>query len=270
MTRSREVLSELRSLADGGALEGMARYGIATSHALGGISVPSLRAMARRIGEDHDLALELWRSGIHEARLLATMIDDPNAVTDAQMEAWAGDFDSWDLVDQCCGNLFDRTALAYPKVLDWSARAEEFVKRAAFSLIASLAVHDKEAPAETFVELLRLIEREAGDGRNFVKKAVNWALRSIGKRNLRLNAAAVACAERIREQGSSSARWIAADALRELRSEVVLARLAATAARGGRRHPTRGRSRPPPDGGRGRTPGRSSSRTDRTRREPPR
>jgi 3-methyladenine DNA glycosylase AlkD len=223
--RSRQVVDELRSLAAPAALEGMARFGINTNRAMGGISVPTLRAMARRIGRDHHLAQELWATEIHEARLLASMIDDPDLVTNAQMETWAAGFDSWDVTDACCGNLFDRTPFAYTKALEWSVREEEFVKRAAFSLIATLAVHDREAPDPKFEGLLAVIERESRDGRNFVKKAVNWALRSIGKRNLALNAAAVASAERIRGQGSPSARWIATDALRELRSDAVLGRL---------------------------------------------
>jgi 3-methyladenine DNA glycosylase AlkD len=197
---------------------GQAKFGIRPKRSLG-ISVTVLRSMAKRLGRDHDIAVRLWGSAIHEARILASVIDDPAAVTEDQMEAWAAEFDSWDLVDQCCGNLFDKTPHAWDKATEWSRREEEFVKRAGFSLMASLAVHDKGASDPAFAAFLPLIEREACDGRNFVKKAVNWALRQIGKRNLRLNELAVQCALRIQEQGTASARWIAADALRELRSD---------------------------------------------------
>lgn len=224
-TDARAVVRELRAMADPGALEGMARFGIATKGALGGIPVPSLRAMARRLGKDHALAAGLWSSGIHEARLLAAMVDDPAAVTEEQMESWASDFDSWDVVDGTCGSLFDKTPFAYAKAIEWSRREEEFVKRAAFTLMAGLAVHDKKAPNEAFEAFLPIIEREAWDPRNFVRKAVNWALRQIGKRNRGLHAKAVEAAERILANGPRPARWVASDALRELRSEAVLARL---------------------------------------------
>jgi 3-methyladenine DNA glycosylase AlkD len=223
-TRARAIVAELRALGDPAAREGQARFGIQTRRAFG-ISIPSLRAIAKREGRDHDLALELWRTGIHEARLLAGFVDEPSAVTEGQMEAWAAEFDSWDLVDQCCAGLFDRTPWAYGKAEEWARRDEEFVKRAAFALMAALAVHDKEAPDQRFLHFLGLIEREAGDPRNFVKKAVNWALRGIGKRNLALNEAAVKAALRIQEQAKGSARWVASDALRELRNERVMARI---------------------------------------------
>lgn len=238
--RSRDILEELRSRADPAAIEGMARYGIATSRALGGTSVPTLRAMAKRIGRDHSLAGELWASGIHEALLLAGMVDDPAEVSEVQMEAWAADFHSWDVVDQTCGNLFDKTRFAYDKAVEWSARDQEFVKRAAFALMAALAVHDRTTSDATFRLFLPLIEREAGDPRNYVRKAVNWALRQIGKRNLSLNREAIAVAERIQQSGLRSARWVASDALRELRSDAVRSRLekkkaAAARPQGGRR-----------------------------------
>src|SRR5947207_4324215 len=185
------ILDELRSLGDPAGREGMARFGINAERALG-IRIPQLRAIARRVGKDHELAAELWASGIHEARLLACFIDDPSQVTEAQMEAWAAEFDSWDLVDQCCGNLFDRTPFAYAKAAEWAGREEEFVKRAGFAMMAELAVHDKRAPDERFEPFLPLIEREAPDRRNFVRKAVNWALREIGKRNAALHAEAIA------------------------------------------------------------------------------
>jgi 3-methyladenine DNA glycosylase AlkD len=229
--RSRDILRELRARADPSAREGLARFGIATDRALGGTSVPALRAMAKRIGRDHDLAAELWASGIHEARLLAAMVDDPAQVTEAQMEAWAADFDSWDVVDGACSSLFDETPFAYDKAVEWSGRDEEFVKRAGFVLIAVLAVHDKSTPDETFRRFFPLIEAQAGDPRNFVRKAVNWALRQIGKRNPTLNREAVAVARHIQSNGPRPARWVASDALRELESQAVRTRLHAAGRR---------------------------------------
>lgn len=225
--KSREVISELRSRANPAALKGMARFGITTKRALGGSSMPYLRWLAKRLGKDHRLAAELWASGIHEARILAGMVDDPAEVTEEQMEAWAAEFDSWDVVDGVCSSLFDKTPFAYRKAVEWSSRQEEFVKRAGFTLMAMLAVHDKQAPDSSFEPFLAIIEREAGDRRNFVRKAVNWALRQIGKRNRALNAKAVATAERIQASGVRSAKWVASDALRELRSEPVRRRLQA-------------------------------------------
>jgi 3-methyladenine DNA glycosylase AlkD len=223
--RYREVLEELRSRANPADLEGMARFGIDTKRALGGSRLPDLRALARRIGTDHKLAQQLWRSKVHEARLLAAMVDDPSQVTEEQMETWAKDFDSWDVVDGACCTLFDRTPFAWDKAVQWSEREEEFVKRAGFVLMACLAVHDKKSPDARFESLLPIIEREAGDRRNYVRKAVNWALRQIGKRNLRLNRQAIGTGERILKNGPRSARWVASDALRELRSEPVQERL---------------------------------------------
>jgi 3-methyladenine DNA glycosylase AlkD len=225
--RSGSILAELRSLADPSALDGMARFGIATGRALGGIPLPTLRTMAKRIGRDHTLAAELWASGIHEARLLAGMVDDPSQVTEEQMEAWAAAFDSWDVVDGTCSALFDKTPFAYRKAIEWSKRDEEFVKRAGFVLMATLSVHDKAASDQDFRQFFPLIEREAGDPRNFVRKAVNWALRQIGKRNLTLNGEAVDVAQRIGRTGPRPARWVASDALRELQSEPVMRRLEA-------------------------------------------
>lgn len=209
------VLAELRAHANPRNVEGMARFGIKSANVLG-LNVPTLRAMARRMGRQHDLALELWDSGIHEARMLASMIDDPHAVTLRQMERWVASLDSWDVCDCVCGTLFDKTPFAWRKAEQWSRRRPEFVKRAAFSLMAQLAVHDKAAPDARFVRLLPIIEREADDVRNFVKKAVNWALRQIGKRNPRLRRRAIQTARRLRRSESSAARWVASDALREL------------------------------------------------------
>jgi 3-methyladenine DNA glycosylase AlkD len=224
MRNADEVMARLRSLAQPGNLEGMKRFGIPTEHALG-IPIPALRKLAKEIGRDHALAGELWATGIHEARMLATLVDDPEEVTDAQMEAWVLDFASWDLCDQCCSNLFDSTPHAYRKVREWSSREEEFVKRAGFVLMATLSVHDKKADDDAFREFFPIIIREATDDRVYVKKAVNWALRQIGKRNGVLNREAIRIAEEIRAIDSKAARWIASDALRELTGEKVQDRL---------------------------------------------
>jgi 3-methyladenine DNA glycosylase AlkD len=219
-----DILEKLRGLGNARDREGMARFGINVENALG-ISVTQLRRLAKEIGEDHDLAQRLWATGIHEGRILASIVDVPSEVTEAQMEAWAADFDSWDLVDQCCGNLFDKTPFGWDKAIEWSRRDEEFVKRAGFALMAYLAVHDKKAADGRFEKFLPIIEREATDDRNFVKKAVNWALRQIGKRNARLNELAIRRAERIKKLDSKAARWIASDALRELKKPTVQQRL---------------------------------------------
>jgi 3-methyladenine DNA glycosylase AlkD len=213
-----QLIDTLRSLANPANVAGMARYGISPTGTLG-VPMPVLRKMAKEIGRRHELADELWHSAIHEARILAALIDDPKKVTDEQMERWVPDIDSWDICDQLCSNLFSRTALAREKAAAWSGRPETFIKRAGFVLMACLAVHDKKADDAIFTEFLSLIFREAGDDRNFVKKAVNWALRQIGKRNLVLNNLAVETAREIRKMDATSARWIAADALRELTDE---------------------------------------------------
>ena len=218
------VLAKLKSLANPKNVAGMARFGINPENTLG-ISVPVLRKMAKELGRDHALAQELWASGVHEARMLASLIDDPRLVTEEQMERWVADFDSWDVCDGCCGDLFDKTEFAHRKAVQWAGRDEEFVKRAGFALMAWLAVHDKRAPDEAFLEFLPVIKRESADGRNFVKKAVNWALRQIGKRNASLNAMAVRTAQEIQSMGSKPGRWIASDALRELTSDKVRERL---------------------------------------------
>ncbi|MDD1773764.1 MAG: DNA alkylation repair protein [Methanomassiliicoccales archaeon] len=224
--RSDEVLRELRSMADPESVKGMAQYGIRSEDALG-ISVPQLRSIAKSIGKNHSLAQELWESGVHEARMLAAMVDEPAEVTEEQMESWVRSIDSWDICDICCSSLFDKTRFAWKKALDWPGRKEEFVKRSGFSLMAALAVHDKKATDDLFIKFLPVIERESTDERNYVKKAVNWALRQIGKRNMALNLAAIESAKRIRDIDSKSARWIASDALRELTSESVQERLRA-------------------------------------------
>jgi len=202
----------------------MERFGINPRNTYG-VSIPVLRTMAKELGKSHSLALKLWESGIHEARILASMMDVPDRVTNEQMERWVKDFDSWDVCDQCCSNLFDKTELAYQKAYEWSSRPEEFVKRAGFVLMAALAVHDQKAPNARFLKFLKTIRREAADERNFVRKAVNWSLRQIGKRNLELNRAAIVTAKTIRKMDSNGARWIASDALRELTSAAVYKRL---------------------------------------------
>lgn len=223
-SRFESVVERLRSMENPTNVEGMARFGISSHNTLG-ISVTTLRAMARSIPKDHDLAIALWKSGIHEARILASMIDEPSMVTREQTISWTSDLDSWDICDQVCSNLFDKTPFAYEIAMEFTSSGREFVKRAGFVIMAALSVHDKNAPDESFMMFLPVILRESRDDRNFVKKAVNWALRQIGKRNLRLNELAIEIAEEMSESDSRPAKWIASDALRELRSEAVLRRL---------------------------------------------
>lgn len=218
------ILRKLKSMANPEAVTGMARYGINPKNNLG-ISIYKLRPIAKEIGKDHELALKLWDSGIHDARLLACFIEDPTKVTGEQMDSWAKDFDSWDVCDQACTSLFDLTPLAWIKVVEWAERDEEFVKRGAFSLIAGLAVHDKKASDKKFERFFPLIKKHSIDDRNYVKKAVNWALRNIGKRNLDLNNQMIKLSEEILKIDSKSAKWIARDALRELTSEKIQIRL---------------------------------------------
>jgi 3-methyladenine DNA glycosylase AlkD len=217
-----QVVEQLKFLGDPKAAEGAARFGIDVPGLLG-VSAPAMRKLARQIGTDHRLAAQLWRTGIHDARVLATLIDDPAKVTPDQMERWARDFDSWAVCDAACGCLFDKTRHAPDKAFAWSRRDEEYVKRAGFVLMATLAVHDKEASDERFKSFLPLIVEQAHDERNFVKKGINWALRQIGKRNRRLNKLAIRTANEVRALGTRSARWIASDALRELTSDKVQA-----------------------------------------------
>ncbi len=215
-----EIIKKLKSMHNQKNIEGMKRFGIDGTNMLG-ISNTDLRAIAKKTGKDHELALKLWDSKIHEARILACLIDEPEKVTKKQMDEWADDFDNWGLCDSCCMHLFDRTPYAYEKIKKWSKSSKEFVKRAAFALIASLAVHNKKAEDSIFIELLPIIKREAIDERNFVKKAVNWALRQIGKRNKNLNKHAILSAEEIKKIDSKSARWIANDAIKELKSRKI-------------------------------------------------
>ena len=224
MASVKDVLDKLQSKAQPEQLKGMAKYGITVEQRLG-VSVPDMRKLAKEIGKDHKLALDLWRTGIAEARIVAAMVGDPAKLTEEQMEDWVKGINSWDVCDQVCMNLFEKDQLAWKKIVDWSEREEEFVKRTAFSLIACLAWHDKQASDEKFIELLPVIIREATDERNFVKKAVNWALRNIGKRNLNLNEAAIDAAKEIKRLDSKAARWVAADAIRELESDAIQSRL---------------------------------------------
>jgi 3-methyladenine DNA glycosylase AlkD len=224
MTSVKDVLDKLQSKAQPEQLKGMAKYGMTVEQRLG-ISVPDMRKLAKEIGKDHKLALDLWRTGIAEARIVAGMVDDPAKLTEEQLEDWVKGINSWDVCDQVCMNLFEKNQLAWKKIIDWSEREEEFVKRTAFSLIACLAWHDKKASDEKFIELLPVIIRGATDERNFVKKAVNWALRNIGKRNLNLNRAAINAAKEIQRLDSKAARWVASDTLRELESDAIQSKL---------------------------------------------
>ncbi len=219
-----DVLARLRTFANPAVTASMVRFALPINRALG-VATPQLRRLAREIGKDHDLALELWATEVSEARFLAPMVDEPGRVSVAQMERWVRDLDSWGICDDCCFELFDKTRFAWRKAMEWSRRGAEFEKRAGFALMAALARHDREAPDTQFAPFLCAIERESGDGRNFVKKAVNWALREIGKRNQNLNRAAIERARRIHAIGLPSARWISSDALRELQSSAVQARL---------------------------------------------
>ncbi len=219
-----DIIKKLRYLSDPEAIEGMARFGINSENTFG-VSIPELRKIAREVGKNHRLAKDLWLSGIHEARILASMIDDPKKVTEKQMDNWVNDFDSWDVCDQCCNKLFDKTPFAYEKAVEWSTRNKEFVRRAGFVMMTQLAVHDKQADNRQFEQFFPLIVREASDGRNFVKKAVNWALRQIGKRNIALNRRAIEVAKEIREIDSKAATWIANNALKELTSDKIQKRL---------------------------------------------
>jgi 3-methyladenine DNA glycosylase AlkD len=214
-----QVTALLKEKSNLDYLAGMKRFGINCDHALG-ITIPELRKLAKVIKRDHHLALALWKTNLHEARILASMIDDPSLVTEKQIDDWVKDFNSWDICDQVCGNLFDRTPFVIEKALTFSAREPEYIKRAGFVLMAEYAIHNKAANNEVFINFLPIIEREAHDERNFVRKAVNWALRQIGKRNEILKLRAIETCNRILMQNSKTARWIAANALNELKSKL--------------------------------------------------
>ncbi|MFA6570230.1 MAG: DNA alkylation repair protein [Bacteroidota bacterium] len=224
--KTEQIISELKSMANARNVEGMSRFGINPAGLLG-ISVVNLRILAKEIGKNHETALELWDTGIHEARILAAFIDIPKSVTRKQMENWVKDFDSWDVCDQVCMNLFDKTPYAFDKAVEWVEREEEFVRRAGFALMAVFAVHNKEAEDDFFYSFFPLIIKYSTDERNFVKKAVNWALRQIGKRNWELNLRAIKCCETMLKThpASKSARWNANDALRELTNDTARKRI---------------------------------------------
>lgn len=219
-----EVMGELQSKAKADNIEGMARFAIVGDQRMG-VSVPDMRKIAKSVGKNHQLALDLWDTGVPEGMIVAGMIAEPDKLTEQQMEDWVVDINSWDICDQVCMNLFEKTPLAEKKIFEWSTREGEFVKRTSYALIACLAWHDKQAVDERFINYFPLIVAGSTDERNFVKKAVNWALRNIGKRNQNLNKQAIRVANQIHEIDSKSARWIASNALRELESEKIQLRL---------------------------------------------
>lgn len=221
-----DIIKELESLSSPEDVEGMARFGITPKKTFA-VRIPELRRIAKIAGKDHNLALELWDADYRETRILACMIEDPEMVTEQNMENWVVEFDFWEICDQCIMNLFEKTSFAYQKAIEWSERDEEFVKRAGFVLMARLAVSDKKAPDNKFEQFIPLIIRESTDNRNYVKKAVNWALRQIGKRNINLNHKAIEIALKIHELDSKSSKWIANDALRELKDDKIQKRLIA-------------------------------------------
>ncbi len=218
-----EIIADLKSMSSTKHFDQLSRFGINTSTAIG-IRVPQLRIYAKSIGKSHELAVELWKTNIHEARILASMIEDHNVITVQQVDEWVSDFNSWDLCDTTC-DVLGRTPFVLNLIEKYSDHKEEFVKRTAFALMCELAFHAKEIQNEQFVEFFKIIERESWDERNFVRKAVNWALRQIGKRNEFLRLKAIETAEIIQTQGTKSARWIATDALRELTDEKVIKRV---------------------------------------------
>ncbi|MDD3753957.1 MAG: DNA alkylation repair protein [Methanobacterium sp.] len=216
----KEIMLELESLSNSDDVEGMARFGINPQKVFG-VRMPELRRIAKETGVDHGLASNLWQAGYQESMILACMIEDPKSVTEEQMDNWVLKFDTWAVCDQCCIKLFHKTPYAYQKVFEWSTREEQFVKRAAFTLMAVLAVHDKLAPNKKFEQFFPTIIRESTDNRIYVKKAVNWALRQIGKRNINLNRKSVKVSKDMLKIDSKTAQWIAKHALQELQSDQV-------------------------------------------------
>lgn len=223
--KAREIIKELESLRSKKNIEEMQRFGITSKSKIFGILKPELRKIAKRIGKNQELAIKLWETEIHEARILASIIAEPEKFTEDLMDKWVSEIDNWDLCDQCVMNLFWRTKHAYKKAREWSQSNHEFIKRAGFSLIAKLAISDKKASNEKFEQFFPIIKREATDKRNYVKKAISWALRQIGKRNLELNEKAIEIAKEIQRLNSKSAKWIAQDVIRELTSEKIQKRL---------------------------------------------
>ncbi|MCK9611464.1 MAG: DNA alkylation repair protein [Bacteroidales bacterium] len=224
MTKAEQIIEKLRVLGSPENLKGMAHFGIQTEKAFG-ISLPVLRQMARDYKKDHELALSLWQSGYHEARMLACFIEDYKEVTEQQMETWCHDFDSWDICDQCCNEVFIDTPYVLKKIYEWTVCDEEFVRRAGFAMMACLAVHHKNANDDIFLSFLPVIGSRSDDNRNFVRKAVNWALRQIGKRNMELHANAVKLANELMNSPDKTARWIGRDAYKELTNEKIIDRI---------------------------------------------
>ncbi len=218
------IVKDLKKLHNPKNVEGMARYGINPQFALG-ISIPYLRKKAKEIGKDHKLALELWETKIHEARILSSLLEEPKLISRIQMNNWASDFNSWDLCDQVCNNLFRKTEFAYEKAVEWSMKKKEFVKRAGFVLMASLSVHSRELTNDDFLKFFEYIKSAAVDERNFVKKAVNWSVRNIGKRNLFLHKKAIQLSQEILGLNTKPSSWIAKNALLELQSEKIISRI---------------------------------------------
>lgn len=228
-SQAADILDQLKALGNSKDVAGMAHFGIRVEKAFG-VRVSTLRKMAKEIGRDHQLAEALWASGYHEARILACLVDEAGDISEAQMDAWIKDFDSWDLCDTCTGSLFDRHPQAYEKAMEWSQLESEFERRAGFAMMAWLALHDKKEADLRFEEFFPYIEAGSIDERNYVKKAVSWALRQIGKRNLGMRDKAIVLANTIHRLDSTSAKWIASDALRELNKATTIARLEKKAA----------------------------------------
>ena len=238
---TRQAIALLKRKSSRTYRAGMVRYAIPTDRAFG-VPVGSIRSVAKQVGRDHQLALALWKTGWFEARMLATMVDEPALVTPSQMDRWSGDFDNWAICDTACFGLFDRSPHAFRKVTEWAPRKEEFVRRAAFALMASVALHDKKSPDRPFVRWLSLIERGAKDDRNFVKKGVSWALRTVGARNLALHRRAIALSKRLAKSEVQSERWVGNDALRDLQRPLVATRVARKEAKANTRALARARA----------------------------
>lgn len=219
-----QIIGKLKALGNSDDVAGMARFGIVSKKILG-VRVPDMRRLAGEIGTDHELALQLWEAGYRETRILASMVADPLQVTEKLMDGWAGEFDNWEVCDQCCMNLFDKTPFAVRKCFEWSGHKELFIKRAGFALMARLAWKAKDLTNNQFELFFLPIRQQATDGRNEVKKAISWALRQIGKRNEHLNSKAIDLAEEISKEELKAAKWIANDILKELRSDAVRKRL---------------------------------------------
>lgn len=221
---AKEIIKELRSHKNQKNIEGMKRFGIIGKEVIGWPSVPAMRKWGKELGPDHELAQELWDSGIHEARIIAGFTEDPKTIKEKQMDLWVNDFDSWDMCDLICSGLFDRSEYSEKKILEWTQSQKEFVRRAGFVLICAKTVHDKKAPNSEFTKYFPLIKKYCTDERNFVRKAVNWSLRQIGKRNYILNKKAIKIAEELKKTNSKSARWIANNALKELTDKKTISR----------------------------------------------